>query len=46
MQGGLPEAGYPVRWVQAYWKYAVASAEAGHTHRDDGYPADGPFSAA
>ena len=29
MQGGTPEAGYPVRWVQAYWRYVAASAEAG-----------------
>ena len=29
MQGGAPQAGYPVRWVQAYWRYAAASAEVG-----------------
>ena len=25
--------GYPVRWVQAYWRYAAASAEAGQRRR-------------
>ena len=33
MQGGTPEAGYPVRWVQAYWKYVAASAEADQRSR-------------
>jgi hypothetical protein len=39
-------------WVQAYWRYAAASGEAGGvpvrrmgTHHN-GYPADGPLSAA
>jgi len=44
MQGGTPEAGGTQRsWVQAYFLYAAASAEAGHTHRDDGYPAEAAF---
>jgi hypothetical protein len=45
MQSGLAQAGHPVCWVQAYWRYVAASAEATNAA---GYPPKGwvrPFSA-
>ena len=33
MQGGTPQPGYPVRWVQAYWRYAATSSEADQRSR-------------
>jgi hypothetical protein len=36
MQGGMPQPGYPVRWVQAYWRYAAAMHPS--ARRADGYP--------
>ena len=33
MQGGLAQAGYPVRWVQTYWRYVAASAEPNQRRR-------------
>jgi hypothetical protein len=33
-QGGAPSSGYPVRWVNTYWRYVAASPPI-----SDGYPA-------
>jgi hypothetical protein len=40
-QGGLAQAGYPVRWVQAYWRYVAANVEAWRgTQSKAGHPSE------